>query len=147
MALLALGGGILWIGLAAQSYFSRTRNFRTLVATNDHAALLRDAVQAIKTLDSTEVFGGSPSNRSLTNLPATVMGLHPKYVSVEPDRMRIEFHGGMDHFGFEIRRITQDWQLFSYTEHNREVLATMKEKDETTGEPVAPPNRSQSRGR
>jgi hypothetical protein len=55
--------------------------------------------------------------------------MNPRYVSVSPDGMTIEFHGGFDHFGFAVRRLDNNWKLTWYTEDGHQSLATI-EKDE-----------------
>ena len=43
--------------------------------------------------------------------------MNPNYVDVGPDGMHMEFHGGFDHFGFDVRRTEDEWVLSWYTEH------------------------------
>jgi hypothetical protein len=55
--------------------------------------------------------------------------------------MTIEFHGGFDHFGFDIREREDNWEMARYTEQERKLVLTVK-KDVLAGEPGGAANRS-----
>jgi hypothetical protein len=60
--------------------------------------------------------------------PASVRRMRPMYVMVEQDRIRLELHGGFEHYGYTLARPAgqEAWALEWYDEGNiREILATL----------------------
>jgi hypothetical protein len=137
-ALVACSAGLfLWLG--GPWSLSQARLFRKAVNSADHLAIVTAAVSTIhKSGTNTMLYRGS----SLTNLPTIISGLKPSKVWVRPDSMTIEFHGGFDHFGFDIREREDNWEMARYTEQERKLVLTVK-KDVLAGEPGGAANRSQ----
>ncbi len=57
--------------------------------------------------------------------PLPIRQVRPNYISVSDDGIRMEMHGGHDHYGFQFRQQLDDtWQLEYYTEGSHEVLVS-----------------------
>lgn len=105
-------GIILAVYLGLPDSFARQRHFNRLVEDSDYAALVRAAVPVIQATKSQTIFGGD----TIDDLPAVIATMKPAYVVVEPSHMKIEFHGGFDHFGFMVHQHTNAWELTRYGE-------------------------------
>ena len=116
---------------------SLRRHFDRLVKTNDHDSVARAAVAMIRAATNRTIFMAD----RLTNLPSLIASMKPKYVAVSPDRMTIEFHGGFDHFGFEIQDRDGLSEMTWYTEEGHHPLLTVG-KHEGEGEPDGAANGS-----
>jgi hypothetical protein len=60
--------------------------------------------------------------------PESIRRLRPMYVTVDGDQIRLELHGGFDHYGYTLERAdgNPSWVLQWYSEGNiRETLATI----------------------
>lgn len=59
----------------------------------------------------------------------TIQRLRPNSISIYPDRVTLEFHGGMDHFGYMLIKDenTKQWNLEWYTESSNEKLLSISE--------------------
>ena len=128
IGLLVLGVIMLWIAafllLGGPKAVAHRRHFDHLVKTADHQALLAAAIPAIEATTNQVTFHGSCDHYpSISNLPPIIHQMKPYYVAVDPERLRMEFHGGFDHYGFEIRKRDQ-WELSWYTEHGHHPLLT-----------------------
>jgi hypothetical protein len=59
----------------------------------------------------------------------TIQRLRPNKIYIDTSRVTLEFHGGMDHFGYQL--IKEDnsnpWNLEWYTESSQEKLLTISE--------------------
>jgi len=134
--LICWAGAFVWIGgpwsLAQANHFRKAKNA-------DQLAIARAAVATIR---KHSVKGVTYSEDGLTNLPPAISALKPKSVSVRPDGMRIEFHGGFDHFGFEIREREDVWEMSHYTEQSHHLVLTIR-KDEGNGTQAGPANGNQ----
>ena len=133
--LLVLALGAIFVLLGGPQSLSLRRHFDRLVKTNDHGAVARTAIAVIEATTNQTLF----MNDRLTNLPPLIAGMKPRYVSVSPDQMTIEFHGGFDHFGFRIDDRVTSWEMYWYTEDGRHPLLTVGK-----GEQNGPANGSQS---
>ena len=132
--LLVLALGAIFVLLGGPQSLRYRRHFDRLVKTNDHVAVARAAITVIRgTTNQTLLMGDL-----LTNLPPEIEGMKPRYVSVSPENMTMEFHGGFDHFGFKIEDRDESWNMSWYTEKGQHPLLSIGK-----GEPSSPANRSQ----
>ena len=119
--LLVLAVGAIFVLLGGPQSLRYRRHFDRLVKTNNHGAVARVATTVMRgTTNQTLLIGNG-----LTNLPPEIAGMKPRYVSVSPERMTIEFHGGFDHFGFRIEDRDEFWEMYWYTEKGRHPLLSI----------------------
>ncbi len=125
LSVVLIGGcGVIFVMLGGPQAVARRRHFDRLVKTADHQALLAAAITVIRGATNDVTFHRSYDHYpSITNLPPIIYQMKPNYVGVDPERLRMEFHGGFDHYGFEIRRRDQ-WELSWYTEHGHHPILT-----------------------
>jgi hypothetical protein len=132
--LLVLAVGAIFVLLGGPQSLMFRRHFDRLVKTNNHEAVAQAAIAVIQGTTNQTLF----MNDRLTNLPPLIAMMKPRYVSVSPDHMVIEFHGGFDHFGFRINDRDTNWEMSWYTEEGRRSLLSVGK-----GEPNGPANGSQ----
>ena len=133
IGVLLLGVVILWIValllLGGPQSVAKRRHFDRLVKTADHQALLAAAITVIRGTTNDVTFHRSYDHYpSITNLPPIIHQMKPNYVGVDSERLRMEFHGGFDHYGFEVRK-GDEWELSWYTEHGHHLLLTAPIKE------------------
>lgn len=132
--LLVLALGAIFVLLGGPQSLRYRRHFDSLVKTNNHDAVARAAITVMRgTTNQTLLMG-----YVLTNLPPEIAGMNPKYVSISPEHMTMEFHGGFDHFGFKIQDRDKSWEMSWYTEKGRHPLLSIGK-----GEPNGTANGSQ----
>ncbi len=116
------GCGALLFMLGVPQSLARRHHFDRLVMTCDHKALLSIAIPLIQAATNQVVYARSHSRHpSTTKLPPIIWQMSPRTVVVEPGQLRMEFHGGFDHFGFLIRQ-REEWELTWYTEQGHHDL-------------------------
>ena len=118
---------LIFVLLGGPHSASLRHHFETLAKTNDHKAVARAAIAVIRAATNDTILRGA----RLTNLPPLITRMKPEYVTVSPQRMTIEFHGGFDHFGFEIRDVEDAWEMTQYTEQGRRSILKIGKVDET----------------
>jgi hypothetical protein len=125
LGLVLIGGcGVIFVLLGGPQMIARRQHFDRLVETADHQALLSAAIPVIEGTTNHMTFHRSYDHYpSITNLPPIIHQMKPNYVAVDPQRLRMEFHGGFDHYGFEIRKEDQ-WELSWYTEGGHHPILT-----------------------
>lgn len=125
LAVVLIGGcGIIFVMFGGPQDVARRWHFDRLVKTADHQALLAAAITVIQGATNHVIFYRSYDDYpSITNLPPIIHRMKPNYVGVDPERLRMEFHGGFDHYGFEVNRGDQ-WELSWYTEHGHHPILT-----------------------
>ena len=59
----------------------------------------------------------------------TIQRLRPNKIYIDASRVTLEFHGGMDHFGYQLikEENSKQWNLEWYTESSQEKLLTISE--------------------
>jgi hypothetical protein len=118
------GCGVVFVMLGGPQAVARRRHFDRLVKTADHQTLLAAAINVIRGTTNDVTFHRSYDRYpSITNLPAIIHEMNPNYVGVDPERLRMEFHGGFDHYGFEVMK-RDEWELSWYTEHGHHPILT-----------------------
>ena len=126
--ILALGLLILWVAfffwIGGPKILARRHHFNHLVKTADHQALLAAAIPVItSTTNDVIYYRLHDRHPCITNLPAIMHDMEPNYISVCPEGLIMEFHGGFDHYGFEILKQDQ-WELSWYTEQGHHPILT-----------------------
>lgn len=123
-AVLLLGAVLagLFVYLGMPWSFAQSRQFRNAVDKGDHAAIARAAVATIQQVGAT---GRLYQAEDLSALPKVISEMKPNSVFVDSRGMRIEFHGGFDHFGFEIREENGEWVMARYSEQGRVRMLTL----------------------
>jgi hypothetical protein len=119
--LLVLAVGAIFVLLGGPKSLRYRRHFDRLVQTNDHGVVARAAITVIRGATNQTLLTGN----LLANLPPEITRMKPRYVSVSPEHMTIEFHGGFDHFGFKIEDRDQTWDMSWYTEKGRHPLLSI----------------------
>ncbi len=123
--MLLLGGVVafFFVMMGGPSWMARHHRFEKFVKTGDHAAIAQAAIAVIQQTGAARTYYSS-DNRTfkVTSLPQAISDMRPSYVYVEPTGMSIEFCGGFDHFGFNIRKDEDEWELSWYTEHKKQRL-------------------------
>ena len=60
-------------------------------------------------------------------VPQLLRSLSPRYISASSNRVTLEFHGGFDHYGYDVRQSETNerlWTIYYYTEKSEKSLAT-----------------------
>jgi len=148
LAVVLIGGcGVIYVMLGGPQSLARRRHFDRLVKTADHRALLAAAIPVIQGATNHVTFHRSQDRHPcITNLPLVIHRMEPNYVGVDPERLRMEFHGGFDHYGFEIHK-RDEWELSWYTEHGHHsiltapITETANQAPEDTARKIAHPQR------
>jgi len=52
---------------------------------------------------------GDEYNSPFSDLPPFFANMNARWMSVESNYLRIEFHGGFDHYGFHVREMDGEW--------------------------------------
>ena len=76
--------------------------------------------------------------RSLTNhslikpsdprVPPLLRSLSPQYIAADSNSVRMEFHGGFDHYGYRVEQSdtnAKQWTISWYTEKRKRLLGTI----------------------
>ncbi len=62
-------------------------------------------------------------------VPLLLRSLGPKYITADSNLVRMEFHGGFDHYGYRVRQSETNakfWAISWYTEHGERLLETIQ---------------------
>jgi hypothetical protein len=62
-------------------------------------------------------------------VPPLLRSLSPRYIVVRTNHVRLEFHGGFEHFGYQVRQSVKDpsqWTLYYFTESEERPMATIR---------------------
>ena len=62
-------------------------------------------------------------------VPPLLRSLAPKYITANSNSVRMEFHGGFDHYGFRVRQSETNaklWTISWYTEQGERLLETVQ---------------------
>ncbi len=136
LACVLIGGcGAMLSMLGVPQSIARRHHFDGLVRTGNHKDLLSAAIPVIQAATNQLVYARSHSRHlSMTNLPLIIQQMKPRTVVVEPGSLRMEFHGGFDHFGFLVRQ-HDDWELTWYTEQGHHTLLNAPINKESANKP------------
>ena len=115
LCLIAIFGGLVFVMVGGPQSCARRRQFEGFVKSANHHELLTAAVSVIRVATNHTVYKRDDIP-PIAELPLVISEMNPSYVSVESNRMRIEFHGGFNHYGFKVLK-DENWQLSWYTEH------------------------------
>ena len=94
-----------------------------MVASTDHASLLRAAINMIATSERRQVYGYGVSNIVVCNdmefvpfarLPSVISRMNPTVVEVEGDSVNIEFLTVVGTYAFHVRKLDHEWALYRY---------------------------------
>ena len=69
-----------------------------------------------------------PLKSSDPRVPAILRSLSPQYIDVQTNLVTLEFHGGADQFGYEVRQLEGDrrlWTISFYTRRGLRLLTTI----------------------
>lgn len=83
------------VGLVVAVYNSKQERQRLVHAT-DHAALLAAARQMMLTYAGQHI--ADPANDA--RVPQIIRDLGPSYIDISSEQLKVELHGGFDHYGF-----------------------------------------------
>jgi hypothetical protein len=100
------------------------REVSTTELANDCRRLIAQEVRAVT--DDPTLSDGRPL--APEEWPASIRRMRPTSVTVGRDRIRLELHGGFDHYGYILERAAEEpsWRLEWYDEGNiREILVTL----------------------
>ena len=127
LGLFVVGGG-LFLALGGPHSIARYKQFKRHVETVDAKALLAAAISLAESsagnVTYTRAAADTGGQSGFAALPQIFAELNPAYVSVSPERIRVEYHGGFDHYGFEVQREGGVWDLSWYTEGTRQTMLT-----------------------
>ena len=68
-------------------------------------------------------------------LPPMLRRWRPSYIVVEPERVRVEMHGGFEHYGYEIHRREDHWALMWDDPRLHVILTVPFERRRSTSRP------------
>lgn len=83
------------IAIAVDVFNSKRKRHRFLHET-DHQALLMASRQLIRDYAGQQI--SEPANDP--RVPLIIRGLVPSYMDISAEQLRVELHGGFDHYGF-----------------------------------------------
>jgi hypothetical protein len=105
-----IGGWIILI--EADQWFKIIPEQRRLLHSTDHRAVADACALILK--DVKRYQGKSWDDASF---PAVIRDIRPSHVIIYDREIRIEMHGGFDHYGFDFRQASPPtWDLWYYTE-------------------------------
>ena len=119
--------GLIIVGLAAlfwpfiQDGLKSRRQIESLKHRSDYpeiASACRN-VTALASNGITEIGINDPG------VPVKLRELGARYIVADNDSVRLEFHGGFDHYGYEVTRSENNsnvWELRFYTESQRTLI-------------------------
>ena len=61
-------------------------------------------------------------------VPTLLRSLSPRYLTADSNSVRLEFHGGFDHYGYRVEQSdtnARQWSIFWYTEKRQQLLSTI----------------------
>jgi hypothetical protein len=111
---------------AAVVVFDTASKVRALRVRNDYEAIGRDCLQLIRDVHSAESITLESNDPRLT---PRLRSLRANYIWCSDDKVHFEFQGGFDHQGVDFEYDRDEpliWKLYYYTEHSRELLATIR---------------------
>jgi hypothetical protein len=106
--------------------FDTASKVRALRARNDYDAIARDCLQLVRSVHSSDSEDLDPNDPRLTS---RLRSLRANHISISDADAHFEFQGGFDHYGVDFcydRDDPLEWKLYFYTEHSRELLATIR---------------------
>lgn len=83
------------VGLVLEVYNSKRERHRLVHAT-DHAALLEAARTMMLAHAGQHI--DDPANDA--RVPQIIRGLGPSYIDISSEQLKVELHGGFEHYGF-----------------------------------------------
>jgi len=148
---LVLGLVLVEVGIVAWVYvvwfYPMDRYYRVHQATYEKTSTERLQLLARQVVKMAEAIG--PSNGVLyyirdDDMPSELRDLDPSWVSIGKDEAWVELHGGGDHFGFAVRRIegeTNVWKIVRYDEYHEIEIGEYSEVRAATNSVAPTPNR------
>ena len=119
----------LWYVGSWVSYFhyctSKRKELQSLPNPVEIAEACRTMLGSKGTNAFANIVGDDPS------IPEPLRALKARHVLVREDRLRLEFHGGFDHFGLELHPLdsqclTGQWDLVYYEERKKMPITSIK---------------------
>ena len=103
---------LLIVPILIHCYFEVIPEKRKLIKEVDHKSIAKACAQL-----TIKPFQKSFLNPTNPCVPNVIRDLKPSYISVRPNSVRIEMHGGFDHYGYKFDTDqTNYWELSYYTE-------------------------------
>ena len=131
-------GLVVWLLMGGPQSLEQRKRFKNLVKSADHASIALAGIDLMNRATGTTVYSDTSCDAlKVSYLPPVIARMRPKYVHVAGDRLHIEFHGGFDHYGFDIHKNDVDWEMTWYTEHGSHHLVSMPIRKD--GEQSLPP--------
>ena len=99
---------------------------RALLSRSDYPQIAATCLTLMKSITNHSGFIYPSDSR----IPVFLRALSFRYIDSSSNHLRMEFHGGFDHYGYELRRSNTNpngWTLLWYTEDTRKPLTTIAE--------------------
>ena len=96
----------------------------TLQARSDYPQIAAACVSLARSMTNDSALL-KPSNPVV---PTALRSLSPRYISAYTNCITLEFHGGIDHYGYKVRQSETDsrvWTIYYYTEQGQRLLTTI----------------------
>lgn len=101
------------------------RQQRALLSRGDHAQIAAEAVRLARVAGT----GDAMVRTNDVRVPGLLRELGVRYFTVSTNEVRMEFHGGFDHYGYVVRQSPTNsarWTIFWYTEDGQRELARIE---------------------
>ena len=138
IVVLALAGIFVLIG--GPCSVAHRIQFDRFVSSVDAEYFMDEAIALIKQHNNYIGYNrrGDEYNSPFSDLPPFFANMNARWMSVESNYLRIEFHGGFDHYGFHVREMDGEWILWWYTEGGREIMTTRVVENNAANKPMQP---------
>ena len=100
---------------------------RALLGRSDYPQIATNCLALMKSITNHSGFIYPGDSR----VPTSLRTLSFRYINSLSNHLRMEFHGGFDHYGYELRPSNTNantWTLLWYTEKTRKPLTTIAEE-------------------
>lgn len=116
-------GTLLLLSPFVYDAFRSASQKRELQSRSDYPQIAAACVTLARTLTNSALL--YPSD---PQVPALLRTLAPRHIHASTNFVELEFHGGFDHYGFNVRQSDtnpKEWSISFYTEDNRKLLTTI----------------------
>ena len=124
VVVLLIAGGLLLISPIIYDVFHSAAQGRALQHRDD----LPQIAAACVTLAHTTTNDSLLIRPFDLSVPSIIRSLSPHYISTRTNFVTLEFHGGFDHYGYQVQQSDADpkqWVISFYTEQGHKLLTTI----------------------
>jgi hypothetical protein len=119
-----IAGALVFAWPFGRDALSSAKQKRALQTRSDYPQITTACVTLAHTMDREDTLIRPADPR----VPALLRSLSPRYISASTNYVRLEFHGGFEHYGYRVEQSATDsrqWTISYYTEQGRKPLTTI----------------------